>query len=57
MNYATILSGDFMVKGIIFDIDGTLITGINFFPYLINELNQYGINDLEKIKQFLLYIK
>lgn len=46
-----------MVKGIIFDIDGTLITGIIFFPYLINELNQYGINDLEKIKQFLLYIK
>ena len=57
MNYGTILSGDFMVKRIIFDIDGTLITGINFFPYLINVLNQYGINDLEKAKQFLLNIK
>lgn len=46
-----------MVKRIIFDIDGTLITGINFLPYLTNALKQYGINDLEKAKLFLLNIK
>lgn len=46
-----------MVKRIIFDIDGTLITGIKFLPYLTNALNRYGINDLEKAKQFLLNIK
>lgn len=46
-----------MVKRIIFDIDGTLITNINFWPYLTNALKRCGINDLEKAKQFLLNIK
>jgi len=51
------MSGGFMIKRIIFDIDGTLITGIDFSSYVANALKRYGIQDLEKTKQFLLNIK
>lgn len=46
-----------MIKRIIFDIDGTLITGINFSSYIENALNKYGIKDPTKTKIFLLNIK
>ena len=46
-----------MIKRIIFDIDGTLITGVDFSSYVANTLKKYGIEDLEKTKQFLLNIK
>lgn len=46
-----------MIKRIIFDIDGTLITGINFSSYVENALNKYGIKDPNKVKLFLLNIK
>lgn len=46
-----------MIKRIIFDIDGTLITGVDFFPYVRNALQRYGICVLEKVHQFLLNIK
>lgn len=49
--------GGFMIKRIIFDIDGTLITGVNFSFYVANTLKKYGIEDIEKTKQFLLNIK
>ena len=49
--------GEFMIKRIIFDIDGTLITGIDFEPFLNKALKKYGINDLIKVKQFLFNIK
>lgn len=51
------MSGGFMIKRIIFDIDGTLITGVDFSSYVANTLKKYGIEDLEKTKQFLLNIK
>ena len=43
-----------MIKRIIFDIDGTLITGVDFSSYVANTLKKYGIEDIEKTKQFLL---
>ena len=46
-----------MIKRLIFDVDGTLITGIDFFPYIKAALGNYGIYDLSKTKQFLLNIK
>ena len=46
--------GGFMIKRIIFDIDGTLITGVDFSSYVANTLKKYGIEDIEKTKQFLL---
>ena len=46
-----------MIKRIIFDIDGTLITGVDFLPYISNALKRYGIADLKKTEQFLLNIK
>ena len=49
--------GGFMIKRIIFDIDGTLITGVDFSSYVANTLKKYGIEDIEKTKQFLLNIK
>lgn len=45
-----------MIKRIIFDIDGTLITGVDFSSYVANTLKKYGIEDIEKTKQFLSYI-
>ena len=49
--------GDNMVKRIIFDIDGTLITGVHFSEFVTNALKRYGIDELEKTKQFLVNIK
>lgn len=46
-----------MIKRIIFDIDGTLITGVDFSSYVANTLKKYDIEDIEKTKQFLLNIK
>lgn len=46
-----------MIKRIIFDIDGTLITGVNFSSFIRSALKRYGIDDLEKTKLFLLNIK
>lgn len=46
-----------MIKRIIFDIDGTLIKGVNFEPYITSALQKYGIEDLKKTKQFLSSIK
>mgnify|MGYP001632296290 FL=1 len=46
-----------MIKRIIFDIDGTLITDVDFSSYVANALKKYGIEDIEKTKQFLLNIK
>ena len=51
------MSGGFMIKRIIFDIDGTLITGVDFSSYVANTLKKYGIEGIEKTKQFLLNIK
>lgn len=46
-----------MIKRIIFDIDGTLIEGIELLPYIKKSLIKYGINDLNKAKIFLQNIK
>lgn len=47
-----------MIKRIIFDIDGTLITGINFSDYIESALKKYGVKDSEhKAKIFLSNIK
>lgn len=45
-----------MIKRIIFDIDGTLITGVNFEGAVVNALRKYGVNDYEKVRCFLLNI-
>ena len=47
---------DKMIKRIIFDIDGTLITGVNFKCAIMNALRKYGVNDLEKANCFLVNI-
>ncbi len=47
---------DKLIKRIIFDIDGTLITGVNFKSAILNALRKYGVDDLEKVKTFLLNI-
>ena len=41
-----------MIKRIIFDIDGTLISGIDFSSYVANTLKKYGIEDIEKQNNF-----
>ena len=46
------MSGGFMIKRIIFDIDGTLITGVDFSSYVANTLKKYGIEDIEKQNNF-----
>lgn len=46
-----------MIKRIIFDIDGTLITGIDFYPVVYRALQNYGINDEKKAKIFYNNIK
>lgn len=48
---------DKMIKRIIFDIDGTLITGVNFKCAIMNALRKYGVNDLEKVNCFLVNIE
>lgn len=45
-----------MIKRIIFDIDGTLITGVHFKKYVSNTFKRYGINDSEKVNGFLTNI-
>ena len=40
--------GGFMIKRIIFDIDGTLITGVDFSSYVANTLKKYGIEAYAK---------
>lgn len=39
-----------MIKRLIFDIDNTIITGVDFKIYIEKALREYGINDLEKLK-------
>jgi len=46
-----------MIKRIIFDIDGTLITNVNFKPYIAETLISYGVKDLKKINLFIENIK
>lgn len=46
-----------MIKRIIFDIDGTLITGINFYPVVLRTLQRYGVNDVSKAQTFINNIK
>lgn len=46
-----------MIKRIIFDIDGTLIKGVNFKQYISNTLKQYGIDDIEQTSKFIANIK
>lgn len=46
-----------MIKRIVFDIDGTLITNVNFQQSITNSLKKYGVEDYSKTKQFLLNIK
>ncbi len=45
-----------MLKRIIFDIDGTLITGVHFKKYVANTFERYGINDPGKVSEFLTNI-
>ena len=42
-----------MIKRIIFDIDGTIITGIDFYPAICKALQNYGINDMSKAEVFV----
>ena len=46
-----------MIKRLIFDIDNTIITGVDFKIYIEKALREYGINDLEKLKIYLNNIK
>lgn len=42
-----------MIKRIIFDIDGTLISGIDLKPIIIETFKKYGIEDIERINLFI----
>lgn len=44
-----------MIKRIIFDIDGTLITGVNFTPFIEEALKKYGVTDYSS--KALIYAK
>lgn len=46
-----------MIKRLIFDIDNTIITGVDFKIYIEKALREYGVNDLEKLKIYLNNIK
>ena len=46
-----------MIKRLIFDIDNTIITGVDFKIHIEKALREYGINDLEKLKIYLNNIK
>lgn len=46
-----------MIKRIIFDIDGTLITGIDFYQVISQALQNYGIDDSKKAQIFFDNIK
>lgn len=45
-----------MIKRIIFDIDGTLITDVDFASSVRTSMKRYGIEDLNKAKEFLINI-
>ncbi len=42
-----------MIKRIIFDIDGTLIRGVDFKPFIIETFKRYGVEDLDKASLFI----
>lgn len=42
-----------MIKRLIFDIDGTLITGISFYDAIKNSLMEYGIFSQENIQKYI----
>jgi len=44
-----------LIKRIIFDIDGTLITGVNFTPFIEEALKKYGVTDYSS--KALIYAK
>lgn len=44
-----------MIKRIIFDIDGTLVTGVNFRPFIEEALRKYGVADYKN--KALIYAK
>ena len=46
-----------MIKRLIFDVDGTLITGVNFIDSIRRTLNKLGIYSEEHVKLFLEGIK
>lgn len=46
-----------MIKRLIFDVDGTIITGVNFIESVTVTLNKLGINDEDSVKLFLKGIK
>lgn len=46
-----------MIKRIIFDIDGTLINSIDFYPVILQALRNYGVDSPNKAQLFLENIK
>ena len=46
-----------MIKRLIFDVDGTLITGVNFIDSIRRTLNKLGIYSEDHVKLFLEGIK
>ncbi|MCI8384328.1 MAG: HAD family hydrolase [Clostridia bacterium] len=46
-----------MIKRLIFDVDGTIITGVNFIDSVTVTLSKLGINDENSVKLFLKGIK
>lgn len=42
-----------MIKRLIFDVDGTLITGVNFIPYIEATLKKLGFYSEENVSLFL----
>ena len=42
-----------MIKRIIFDVDGTLIPGVDFSPYITRSLEKVGIESQGKAALFL----
>lgn len=46
-----------MIKRLIFDVDGTLITGVNFIDSIKKTLNKLGIYSEDSVKLFLEGIK
>ena len=46
-----------MIKRLIFDVDGTLIVGVNFIESVKNALSKYNLNNDENLNKFLDGIK
>ena len=46
-----------MVKRLIFDIDGTLITGIDIKVFVKNALQKFNIYSEQNVEKFLFAIK